>query len=120
MHLTIIRWIVKAALFTALVSQVSAEAPDSKHDASFDSAGFDSAEVSFEPEADDDDDGHHGPCCCPSHSQRHQRQDRRNSRLQQSLSWPGSEIGHYQFPYHSYRRPWYYPGQPIYNRTIAW
>jgi len=26
------------------------------------------------------------------------------------------EYGHYRFPYYSYRRPWYFPGHPSYNR----
>ncbi|MDB5387469.1 MAG: hypothetical protein JWM11_3115 [Planctomycetaceae bacterium] len=32
------------------------------------------------------------------------------------------EAGHYRFPYYSYRRPWYYPGHPSYNRdtNIPW
>jgi len=32
------------------------------------------------------------------------------------------EYGHYRFPYYSYRRPWYYPGQPVYNRdtNLPW
>jgi hypothetical protein len=32
------------------------------------------------------------------------------------------EHGHYRFPYYSYRRPWYYPGQPVFNRdtNFAW
>ena len=32
------------------------------------------------------------------------------------------EHGHYRFPYYSYRRPWYYPGHPVYNRdtNFAW
>jgi len=32
------------------------------------------------------------------------------------------EHGHYRFPYYSYRRPWYYPGQPVYNRdtNLPW
>ena len=28
------------------------------------------------------------------------------------------EIGHVRYPYYSYRRPWYYPGQPSFNVTI--
>ena len=28
------------------------------------------------------------------------------------------ELGHVRYPYHSYRRPWYYPGQPSFNVTI--
>lgn len=33
-----------------------------------------------------------------------------------------AEHGHYRFPYYSYRRPWYYPGQPVFNRdtNFAW
>ena len=33
-----------------------------------------------------------------------------------------NEAGHYRFPYYSYRRPWYYPGHPVYNRdtNFAW
>lgn len=33
-----------------------------------------------------------------------------------------AEHGHFRFPYYSYRRPWYYPGQPIFNRdtNFAW
>lgn len=32
------------------------------------------------------------------------------------------EAGHYTFPYHSYRRPWYFPGHTSYNRdtNIPW
>ena len=32
------------------------------------------------------------------------------------------EAGHYRFPYFSYRRPWYFPGHPSYNRdtNIPW
>ncbi len=32
------------------------------------------------------------------------------------------EAGHYSFPYYSYRRPWYFPGHPSYNRdtNIPW
>lgn len=32
------------------------------------------------------------------------------------------EHGHHRFPYYSYRRPWYYPGQPVFNRdtNFAW
>lgn len=26
------------------------------------------------------------------------------------------DMGHYRFPYYSYRRPWYHPGYPSYNR----
>lgn len=28
------------------------------------------------------------------------------------------EIGHVRYPYYSYRRPWYFPGQPSFNVTI--
>lgn len=28
------------------------------------------------------------------------------------------EAGHVRYPYYSYRRPWYYPGQPNFNVTI--
>lgn len=28
------------------------------------------------------------------------------------------EMGHVRYPYHSYRRPWYFPGQPSFNVTI--
>jgi hypothetical protein len=28
------------------------------------------------------------------------------------------EMGHVRYPYYSYRRPWYYPGQPSFNVTI--
>ena len=28
------------------------------------------------------------------------------------------ELGHARYPYYSYRRPWYYPGQPSFNVTI--
>lgn len=28
------------------------------------------------------------------------------------------ELGHVRYPYHSYRRPWYFPGQPSFNVTI--
>lgn len=28
------------------------------------------------------------------------------------------EAGHIRYPYYSYRRPWYYPGQPNFNVTI--
>jgi hypothetical protein len=33
-----------------------------------------------------------------------------------------SEYGHVRFPYYSYRRPWYFPGHPVYNRdtNFAW
>ena len=33
-----------------------------------------------------------------------------------------NEGGHYRFPYYSYRRPWYYPGPPVYNRNtdLVW
>ena len=33
-----------------------------------------------------------------------------------------SEHGHYRFPYYSYRRPWYHPGAPVFNRdtNFAW
>lgn len=33
-----------------------------------------------------------------------------------------AEHGHFRFPYYSYRRPWYYPGQPVFNRdtNFAW
>lgn len=33
-----------------------------------------------------------------------------------------AEHGHYRFPYYSYRRPWYHPGQPVFNRdtNFAW
>lgn len=33
-----------------------------------------------------------------------------------------SDAGHYRFPYYSYRRPWYYPGHPSYNRdtNLPW
>ncbi|MFQ5733683.1 MAG: hypothetical protein ACE5KM_17235 [Planctomycetaceae bacterium] len=33
-----------------------------------------------------------------------------------------TEHGHYRFPYYSYRRPWYYPGPPVFNRdtNFAW
>lgn len=32
------------------------------------------------------------------------------------------EAGHYSFPYYSYRRPWYFPGHPSYNRdtNVPW
>lgn len=29
----------------------------------------------------------------------------------------GAEMGQYHFPYYSYRRPWYYPGQPSFHRS---
>ena len=29
----------------------------------------------------------------------------------------GVEAGMYHFPYYSYRRPWYYPGQPSFQRS---
>ncbi len=29
----------------------------------------------------------------------------------------GAEAGMYHFPYYSYRRPWYYPGQPSFHRS---
>ena len=34
----------------------------------------------------------------------------------------GAEAGMYQFPYYSYRRPWYYPGQPSFHRStdLVW
>ncbi len=28
--------------------------------------------------------------------------------------------GHLRFPYYSYRRPWFFPGPPRFNRTIVW
>lgn len=28
------------------------------------------------------------------------------------------EMGHVRYPYHSYRRPWYFPGQPSFNVNI--
>lgn len=28
------------------------------------------------------------------------------------------EMGHVRYPFHSYRRPWYFPGQPSFNVTI--
>jgi len=30
--------------------------------------------------------------------------------------------GHYRFPYYSYRRPWYTPGPPVFNRNtgVVW
>lgn len=33
-----------------------------------------------------------------------------------------AEYGHYSFPWYSYRRPWYFPGHPSYNRdtNLAW
>ncbi len=33
-----------------------------------------------------------------------------------------AEHGHYRFPYYNYRRPWYHPGQPVFNRdtNYAW
>ena len=27
------------------------------------------------------------------------------------------ESGHHRFPYYSYRRPWYFPGHPTFNRN---
>ncbi len=32
------------------------------------------------------------------------------------------DFGHYRFPYYSYRRPWYFPGHPSFNRdtNLAW
>ena len=29
----------------------------------------------------------------------------------------GAEVGQNHFPYYSYRRPWYYPGQPSFQRS---
>ncbi len=29
----------------------------------------------------------------------------------------GAEAGQYHFPYYSYRRPWYFPGQPSFQRS---
>ena len=29
----------------------------------------------------------------------------------------GAEVGQYHFPYYSYRRPWYFPGQPSFQRS---
>lgn len=29
----------------------------------------------------------------------------------------GAEAGQYHFPYYSYRRPWYFPGQPSFHRS---
>lgn len=29
----------------------------------------------------------------------------------------GAEVGQYHFPYYSYRRPWYFPGQPSFHRS---
>jgi len=33
-----------------------------------------------------------------------------------------AEHGHFRFPYYSYRRPWYHPGPPVFNRdtNFAW
>jgi len=33
-----------------------------------------------------------------------------------------AEHGHFRFPYYSYRRPWYFPGAPVFNRdtNFAW
>lgn len=33
-----------------------------------------------------------------------------------------NDYGHYRFPYYSYRRPWYFPGPPSYNRdtNLPW
>jgi len=33
-----------------------------------------------------------------------------------------SGLGHYRFPYYSYRRPWYTPGLPVFNRNtdLVW
>ena len=33
-----------------------------------------------------------------------------------------AEYGHHRFPYYSYRRPWYFPGHPSYNRdtNLPW
>lgn len=33
-----------------------------------------------------------------------------------------AEHGHFRFPYYNYRAPWYYPGQPVFNRdtNFAW
>lgn len=42
----------------------------------------------------------------------------------QAAGWYGpmmngrGEMGHIRLPYYSYRRPWYYPGQPSFNVTI--
>ncbi|HID24026.1 MAG TPA: hypothetical protein EYP14_16715 [Planctomycetaceae bacterium] len=27
--------------------------------------------------------------------------------------------GHFRFPYYSYRRPWYFPGLPVFNRNTG-
>ncbi len=35
-----------------------------------------------------------------------------------SLMNARGEVGHVRYPYHSYRRPWYFPGQPSFNVTI--
>ena len=35
-----------------------------------------------------------------------------------SMSNARGETGHVRYPYYSYRRPWYYPGQPSFNVTI--
>lgn len=34
----------------------------------------------------------------------------------------GAEAGMYHFPYYSYRRPWYFPGQPSFHRStdLVW
>lgn len=29
----------------------------------------------------------------------------------------GAEVGQHHFPYYSYRRPWYFPGQPSFQRS---
>ncbi|MBC7815744.1 MAG: hypothetical protein IAG10_02470 [Planctomycetaceae bacterium] len=29
----------------------------------------------------------------------------------------GAEVGQYHYPYYSYRRPWYFPGQPSFHRS---
>ena len=35
-----------------------------------------------------------------------------------SMSNARGEMGHVRYPYYSYRRPWYFPGQPSFNTTI--
>lgn len=35
-----------------------------------------------------------------------------------SFSNARGEMGHVRYPYYSYRRPWYFPGQPSFNVTI--
>lgn len=82
--------------------------------------------------------GHDHSCSCGQHHQHHGS----HFRGDQLRHWHGSqrlmsnpysyhfghgyyrhhEHGHYRFPYYSYRRPWFHPGPPVFNRdtNFAW